>query len=165
MPNVRRVQALAPDPEPAPDELLQPGHAPCGAVAGSCLWPAGGRVRALLPGPMPGLKPVLWGDLAELAASDLLSLLEHQRSTGLLVVACDGVERALSLIEGRLVWARSELPAESGDAGAVVHGLLDGGAGTFSFLRASPGELPQGPPRELRVLLLDGMRLLDERNR
>lgn len=165
LPNVRRVEALPPDPEPMPGEPLQLGQPPCGALAGSCLWPAGQRVRALLPGPMPGLKPGLWGDLAELAASDLLSLLEHHRSTGLLVVACAGVERVLSLIEGRLVWARSEQPEENGESGAVVRGLLEGGAGTFSFLRASARELPQGPPRELRELLLDGMRRLDERNR
>ncbi len=160
--------------EPAPDSELPAdagadlpllGRAACGAAAGSCLWPAGQRVRALLPGPMPGLKPVLWGDLAEIGAGDLLGLLEHHRRTGLLVVSCDGVERALALIEGQLVWARSEEPAENADAAAVVRGLLTGGVGTFSFLRADEAELPSGEPRELRVILLDGLRQLDESRR
>jgi hypothetical protein len=114
---------------------------------------------------MPGLRPVLWGDLAELAAGDLLGLLEHHKRTGLLVVSCDGVERALALIEGQLVWARSEQSEENGDAAAVVRGLLTGGAGTFSFLRADEADLPSGDPRELRVILLDGLRQLDESRR
>jgi hypothetical protein len=114
---------------------------------------------------MPGVRPVLWGDLAELAAGDLLGLLEHHKRTGLLVVSCDGVERALALIEGQLVWARSEEPAENGDAALVVRGLLTGSAGTFSFLRADEADLPSGDPRELRVILLDGLRQLDESRR
>ena len=162
------VSAPASEIDPSSEEGPQgspPGRAACGAAAGSCLWPAGQRVRALLPGPMPGLKPVLWGDLAELGAGDLLGLLEHHRRTGLLVVSCDGVERALALIEGQLVWGRSEQLAENDDAAAVVRGLLTGGVGTFSFLRADEAELPSGDPRELRVVLLDGLRLLDESRR
>jgi len=159
------VATPATDSDPNADasaDLPVAGRAACGAAAGSCLWPAGQRVRALLPGPMPGLRPVLWGDLAELGAGDLLGLLEHHRRTGLLVVSCDGVERALALIEGHLVWARSEESAENGDAASVVHGLLTGGAGTFSFLRADEADLPSGDPRQLREILLDGLRQLDE---
>jgi Domain of unknown function (DUF4388) len=114
---------------------------------------------------MPGLRPVLWGDLAELSAGDLLALLEHHKRTGLLVVSCDGVERALSLIDGALVWANSEEAAEQGDPAGVVRGLLVGGAGTFSFLRAEGTELPAGEPVGLRALLLDTLRKLDESRR
>jgi Domain of unknown function (DUF4388) len=163
--SVKLVQLAQQEPvEPAGDESGF-ARAPCGGAAGSCLWPAGKRVQALLPGPMPALRPVLWGDLAELAPSDLLSLLEHHRSTGLLVVSCEGVERVFSLIEGQLVWACSEIEAENRDIEDAVRGLLEGRAGTFSFLRAPATELPQGAPREIRVLLLDGMRRLDESRR
>lgn len=137
----------------------------CGAPAGSCLWPPGQRVEALLPGGLEAAKPVLWGDLGDMHPGDLLSLLCHQRRTGLLVASCEGVERALAFIGGALVWARSELAQEGEDCPEVVHGLLQGSAGTFSFLRTAAEALPQGEPLETQGLILEGLSRIDESRR
>lgn len=137
----------------------------CGAPAGSCLWPPGDRVQALLPGGLGAARPVLWGDLGDMHGGDLLSLLNQQRRTGLLVVSCEGVERALALIEGDIVWARSEAPSEAEEPAEVVFGLMAGSAGTFSFLKTLAGDLPQGEPHKTQALILDAARRLDEDNR
>lgn len=156
-------QDLAPASEPPPASELKL-HS-CGAPAGSCLWPPGDRVQALLPGGLQAARPVLWGDLADMHAGDLLSLLCHQRRTGLLVASCEGVERALAFIEGSLVWGRSEVPQEGEVCAEVVHGLLQGCAGTFSFLRTAAEALPQGERLETQGLILEGLRRIDEGRR
>lgn len=135
---------------------------PCGAAAGSCLWPPGDRVRALLPDGLSVARPVLWGDLGDMHAGDLLSLLLQQRRTGLLVVSSEGVERALAFIAGDVVWAVSEVLAEASGPAEVIYGLLGGSAGTFSFLKTDAAALPQGEPLKTQALLLDGIRRLDE---
>lgn len=138
---------------------------PCGARAGTCLWPPGQRVRAIVPRGVEAVRAVLWGDLEEFDVGDLLSMLQHQRRTGLLLVTRDDLERVLVFVEGEITWTRSEDPEEGDDPSEVVFGLLSGRTGTFSLLRVDAADLPAGTPNQTQALLLDGLRRLDESRR
>ena len=115
-----------------------------------------------------GDKPVLTGDLGEIAPSELLNFLDQGRRTGALLTRSGGIERALVMIDGDIAWACSSSPGER--LGSVRHqcveiflGLLVAREGSFIFLRGvNQAALPAVLELETQAMLLDGLRRLDE---
>ncbi len=117
------------------------------------------EVRQLLT--RHSFRPVLWGDLTGLAASDLLNIFHLGRRTGLLIVRSPIDERAIGFREGEAVLGRSTCDAEA-DVREVCFGLLREQAGSFVFLRGPIYALPDIEGCDVQELLLDGLRRLDE---
>lgn len=82
----------------APDLLLLVRERP-GSLAA--------ELEKLLPGP-----PVLSGDLAHVAPSELLNFFHQGRRDGVLLTRSHEVERAIVLLEGNVAWACSTSPGE-----------------------------------------------------
>jgi uncharacterized protein DUF4388 len=107
-------------------------------------------------------KGVLWGDLSGMPIADLLTVLAHNRRSGLLLVrGDDDSERALGILDGIVTWSESSEPAER-SARAMAFGLVCLQEGEFALLR---GPVPDGDGPSIQELLLDGLRRLDEAQR
>jgi hypothetical protein len=128
-------------------------------------------------------QPALAGDLGAIPPSDLLSLLNQGRRSGILLASCRGVERCAVLIDGQVTWVASSSPVErltvekaspqtptedlwrllDEKAIDVVFGLLAAEEGTFAFLSVPPDvKLPAVFAIDTQAVLLDGLRRIDE---
>ena len=122
------------------------------------------RVRDFL---VPGLVPVLWGELRAVHPAEVFGMMSQGRKSGLLFVERDGIERLFGFVNGELVLGISTAGAEGEDARAGVLGLLrQQTGGTFTFLRGPAGIVPRAfPPQNTQQVVLDSLRNLDETGR
>ena len=116
------------------------------------------RVRRLVrPRPV-----VFRGDLRELRLTTLLTLFEHERKSGQLVVHRGGESAWIDLSKGRVIDARStEL---EGDTRTVLHAVLDWQTGWFELSPAPPA-LPAPDALPITHLLLEHACRRDEAHR
>lgn len=108
--------------------------------------------------------PVVFrGDLGELGLPALLTMFEHERKSGQLVVRCAGATGWIDLADGRIVDARTT--ALAADPWDVLMHLLDWTAGEFA-LSTVRGELPRCElALPITHLLLEHARRRDEATR
>jgi hypothetical protein len=108
--------------------------------------------------------PSLKGDLSQIGLSALLTLIEHERKTGMLTLRNTAAAGAQILVrDGRVVHARFEDTPDPVDVECVYH-LLQWSGGTFEFL-ACDVEGPDRVQTATMHLLMEGARLVDEANR
>ncbi|MBP9087803.1 MAG: response regulator [Kofleriaceae bacterium] len=106
--------------------------------------------------------PSLKGDLTHVGLSSLLTLIEMERKTGLLILRAPQAGPVANILvrEGRIVHARIDDVAEPVDAECVYY-LLRWGSGEFEFTSC----LVEGSDRigvTTTHLLMEGARLMDE---
>lgn len=105
---------------------------------------------------------VFRGSLGELELPGLLTMLEHERKTGRLVLF--GAQTAwIDIIEGRIVGAG--VSGRSAPVRAVMMTLLDWTHGSFEMLVAVPEYAADGAVYPVTHLLLEHARIRDEANR
>jgi hypothetical protein len=120
------------------------------------------RIRELLT---DEFRPVLWGELRSVQAPELFAILANCRTTGILLVLRDGVERVFGFCDGDLVYGFSTATAEGADARESVLALVrdQPAGGTFTFLRAPAPAVPRSmEPARTEEIVLDAVRKLDE---
>jgi len=102
---------------------------------------------------------VLRGSLAELGLPALLTMLEHERKTGRLVLF--GVNTAwIDVVDGRVVGAGSS--GQSAPTRAVMMSLLDWTHGSFELLVTVPDHADSDVVHPITHLLLEHARIRDE---
>ncbi len=123
-------------------------------------------VRRLTP-PPPGrpsqwLKPLmaLRGVLTEIGLSSILTMLEMERKSGILIIEGDHATARLFLRKGHII--RAELEADAPLAGvAAVYSALAWTAGHFEFLIGDVGGVDE-IQASTTFLLMEGARRIDE---
>lgn len=109
----------------------------------------------------PAARPVLRGELAEIGLSTVLTLMEMERRTGLLVAKRGRVAVRLEIREGQVIRARAEGPrADANGVDAVFEALgwEDGQFQLFGVKVVGRDEIGL----RTAFLLMEGMRRLDE---
>lgn len=127
--------------------------------------------RAIRPAPPSGdfsispTQTAFRGQLKDVGLPSLLTLLEMERKTGLVVLILDPEREKVRLTvkEGRLLRARYDAREAPRNA-ELVYELLSRTSGRFDF-RASDVEGPDEIHTPLATLLLEGARRLDEMKR
>ncbi len=106
---------------------------------------------------------VFKGELEHVSSASLLSFLQVEKKTGVLVVVGDSVVR-LFLREGRLLRAEKEGAAAPPKPRDIVHQVLDWRSGQFELIE-EPVEARDEVGAEISTLLLEHARMADEKGR
>jgi CheY-like chemotaxis protein len=124
--------------------------------------PAARPARAVDPTkPSAGFRPLsaLRGELDQVSLSSVLTILEMERKTGLMLVERPPTVARLHLRKGRVVRAQVEEPALAG--AAAVYEILGWAAGAFDFLACDVGGVDE-VQTSTTFLLMEGARRADE---
>jgi hypothetical protein len=111
--------------------------------------------------PSAGFRPLsaLRGEVDQVALSSVLTLLEMERKTGLLLVESDSRFARLTLRKGRIIRAATETPRLNG--APAVYEVLTWSKGGFDFLAGDAGGGDE-IQTTTTFLLMEGARRADE---
>ena len=111
--------------------------------------------------PSAGHRPLsaLRGEIDQISLSSVLTILEMERKSGILMVEHVREVGRLFLRRGRIIRAAIEEPALSG--AVAVYEMLTWGAGSFDFLAGDVGGVDE-IQASTTYLLMEGARRLDE---
>jgi CheY-like chemotaxis protein len=114
--------------------------------------------------PTAGFRPLsaLRGEVDQVSLASVLTILEMERKTGLLLVERPPTVARLHLRRGRVVRAHTEEPALAGVA--AVYDVLGWTAGAFDFLSCDVGGVDE-VQTSTTFLLMEGARRADEARR
>lgn len=109
-----------------------------------------------------GYRPLsaLRGGLDEISLSSVLTVLEMERKTGILLLERDGGTARLYLRKGRVIRADTDPPAPLSGT-AAVYDVLDWTRGAFDFLVGDVGGVDE-IQTSTTYLLMEGARRIDE---
>ncbi len=111
----------------------------------------------------PSLAAAFRGDLSNFPLASVLMMLEMERRTGILeVISGSGTRAQLTLALG--VFASTEIEGNPASALEVLRDVLAWRTGRFAFRPRDAGSMPPSRGGNVGALVLEAMRLEDERN-